>query len=273
MKLSEAIRLGSTVLAPKAGRLHYSELNAGCALGMAAIANGCTFRPVTQPFSEKDRRTLGTEAVWGNWVLATVRRPCQCWRFWVPREMRIKDIIAHLFDYHVMARENWTLEQLVAWVETVEPTNNSSLRSEYEIRPSTIRRDWHPCAPPEVQFETGQSSRVSNARRIGLQQHAQARRSAWYAGRSSVSGGEATGWSPSGSMVPPESRDLLVAFEPRKGPTDKIGAVIVTRNQDGTYLVVHGAGQTLTATDLPSAIDATIACVRSDDAELVNLRA
>jgi hypothetical protein len=27
--------------------------------------------------------------------------------------MRIKDIIAHLFDYHVMARENWTLEQLV----------------------------------------------------------------------------------------------------------------------------------------------------------------
>ena len=113
MKLSEAILLGSTVLAPKAGRQHYSALNAGCALGMAAIANGCTFRPVTQPFTEKDRRTLGTEAVWGNWVLATVRRLCQCWRFRVAHEMRIKDIIAHLFDYHVMARENWTLEQLV----------------------------------------------------------------------------------------------------------------------------------------------------------------
>jgi hypothetical protein len=35
--------------------------------------------------------------------------------------MRIKEIIAHLFDYHIMDKGNWTLEQLVAWVETVEP--------------------------------------------------------------------------------------------------------------------------------------------------------
>jgi hypothetical protein len=35
--------------------------------------------------------------------------------------MRIKDIIAHLFDFHIMDKRNWTLEQLVAWVETVEP--------------------------------------------------------------------------------------------------------------------------------------------------------
>jgi hypothetical protein len=35
--------------------------------------------------------------------------------------MRIKDIIAHLFDYHIMDKRNWTLEDLVAWVETVEP--------------------------------------------------------------------------------------------------------------------------------------------------------
>ena len=50
-----------------------------------------------------------------------VERPCDCWRFSVPHEMRIKDIIAHLFDYHVMAKKNWTLERLAAWVETVEP--------------------------------------------------------------------------------------------------------------------------------------------------------
>jgi hypothetical protein len=37
------------------------------------------------------------------------------------REMRIKDIITHLFDWHVMVKKNWTLERLVAWVETVEP--------------------------------------------------------------------------------------------------------------------------------------------------------
>jgi hypothetical protein len=35
--------------------------------------------------------------------------------------MRIKDIIAHLFDFHVMDKRNWTLERLIAWVETVEP--------------------------------------------------------------------------------------------------------------------------------------------------------
>lgn len=138
MKLSEAILLGSTVLEPKAGRQHYSELNAGCALGMAAVAAGYTFRPVTEPFEEKDRRTLGTETVWGTWVLKRVPRPCACWRFRVPREMRVKDIIAHLFDQHVMFRKNWTLEQLAAWVDSVEP--------EQAVCPSTEseRFDWQP---------------------------------------------------------------------------------------------------------------------------------
>jgi hypothetical protein len=122
MKLSEAILLGSTVLAPKAGGQIFSESQAGCALGMAAVARGCTFRPVTQ-FDRKDRRTLGTEGVWGSWVLTPVPRPCQCWRFLLPREMRIKDIIAHLFDHHVMRKKNWTMEQLVEWVRTVEPND------------------------------------------------------------------------------------------------------------------------------------------------------
>ncbi len=122
MKLSEAILLGSTVLAPQAGRQYSSETKAGCALGMAAIANGCTFRPTTQ-FKQNDRRTLGVEGVWGSWVLTIVGRPCKCWRWVAPREMRIKDIIAHLFDYHVMEKKNWTVEQLVEWVKTVEPND------------------------------------------------------------------------------------------------------------------------------------------------------
>jgi hypothetical protein len=121
MKLSDAILLGSTVLAAQPGRQYFSENEAGCALGMAAIANGCRFHTVTGPIPLKDRRTLGAEGVWGDWVLIVMARPCHCWRFRVPREMRIKDIIAHLFDYHVVARKNWTLDQLVAWVKTVEP--------------------------------------------------------------------------------------------------------------------------------------------------------
>jgi hypothetical protein len=121
MKLSEAILLGSTVLAAKPGGQYFSETEAGCALGMAAIANGCSFRHVTEAVADKDRRTLGAEGVWGKWVLRVVMRPCECWDLRVPREMRIKDLIAHLFDYHVMGKKNWTLEQLVAWVETWEP--------------------------------------------------------------------------------------------------------------------------------------------------------
>jgi len=121
MKLSEAIFLGSTVLAPKAGGQHFSETQQGCALGMAAVARGCTFHTVTGPVDDKDRRTLGVEGIWGAWVLEQVQRPCDCWRIWIRRKMRIKDVIAHLFDYHIMDKRNWTLEQLVAWVETVEP--------------------------------------------------------------------------------------------------------------------------------------------------------
>lgn len=152
MKLSEAILLGSTILAPKAGRQHYSESNAGCALGMAAIANGYTFRTVSGPIPARDRRTIGTEGVWGSWVLTEVRRPCDCWRYRVPREMRIKDIVAHLFDYHVMAKQNWTLEQLVAWVRTVEPNdiapqasvNPDRFRAPFSRRPALAEPPFQP---------------------------------------------------------------------------------------------------------------------------------
>lgn len=121
MKLSEAILLGSTMVAPRAGGQHFSETQQGCALGMAAVARGCTFRSVMLPIDDAEQRTLGVEGVWGTWVLLRVERPCDCWRIWLRRRMRIKDIIAHLFDYHVMGKKNWTLEQLVAWVVTVEP--------------------------------------------------------------------------------------------------------------------------------------------------------
>jgi hypothetical protein len=121
MKLSEAILLGSTMLAAKPGGQYFFETKAGCALGMAAVANGCRFHRVTGAVAENERRTLGAEGVWGKWVLRVVMRPCECWNLRVPREMRIKDIIAHLFDVHVMKKKNWTLNQLVAWVQTWEP--------------------------------------------------------------------------------------------------------------------------------------------------------
>jgi len=143
MKLSEAILLGSTVVRPKAGALQFSGENAACALGMAAIASGCTFYPGECQIPVKDLRTVNVEEIWGRWLLRVVMRPCDCrapitpnrprlkeitTRLFargsaiLPREMRIKDIIAHLFDHHVMGKRDWTLDQLVAWLEQWEPS-------------------------------------------------------------------------------------------------------------------------------------------------------
>jgi len=142
MKLSEAILLGSTVVTPKAGALHFSGENAGCALGMAAIASGCSFSPAQREIPVKDLRTVNVEDIWGPWLLRVVIRPCDCrapvtlsslslkeitaWLFDrgspLPRGMRIKDIIAHLFDHHVMGKRDWTLDQLVGWLERWEPS-------------------------------------------------------------------------------------------------------------------------------------------------------
>ena len=149
MKLSEAILLGSTVLAPQAGRQYSSKTSSGCALGMAAIAKGATFYQV-RAVSEYDRRTLGTEDVWGTWVLTMARRPCDCWRLRVPRELRIKDIIAHIFDYHVRRKENWTLEQLVEWVKTVEPVDAPPPQPVVRAQPGRVIH-WRPLGVQQVQ--------------------------------------------------------------------------------------------------------------------------
>jgi hypothetical protein len=121
MKLSQAMLLGSTVVTPKAGRLHFSGENAGCVLGMAAVASGCTFAPRTRQTPVEDRRTVNSEEIFGTWLLRVVARPCECEPAGIPREMRVKDIIAHLFDCCVMEKQNWTLDQLASWVATWEP--------------------------------------------------------------------------------------------------------------------------------------------------------
>ena len=120
MRLSEAILLGSAVVHPRAGGLRFAGTNEGCALGMAAIAAGGTFCKPLRQIPVKDLRTVNIESIFGPWLLRVVMRPCECRREF-PREMCIKDIIAHLFDVHVMEKKNWSLEQLVEWVQRWEP--------------------------------------------------------------------------------------------------------------------------------------------------------
>jgi len=74
MRLSEAILLGSTVVTPKAGALSFSSENAGCALGMAVIASGGTFRRAECEIPATERRTLNVENLWGAWLLRVVAR-------------------------------------------------------------------------------------------------------------------------------------------------------------------------------------------------------
>ncbi len=146
MRLSEAILLGSTIVTPKAGALRFSGENAGCALGMAVIASGGTFRRQKRDIAASERRTLNVEDLWGAWLLGVVARPCDCrvpltlsrLRFKeitaylrhprsaaLPLEMRIKDIVAHLFDYHVMEARNWTLDRLATWLQPLEPRKSA----------------------------------------------------------------------------------------------------------------------------------------------------
>jgi len=141
MRLSEAILLGSTVVTPKAGALRFARENAGCALGMAVIASGGTFHGAKRQFPITELRTLNVEDIWGEWLLRLVARPCDCRApltlnrlslkeiiaymrrprsAALPREMRIKDIVAHLFDYHVMEERDWTLDRL-----TLAPTSGT----------------------------------------------------------------------------------------------------------------------------------------------------
>jgi hypothetical protein len=144
MKLSDAILLGSTLLAPQAGRQYSAETQSGCALGMAAIATGCTYRRVPA-MPGQESRTLGVEGVWGTWTLERMRRPCKCFFLFLPRKMRVKDIIAHLFDCHVVTKKNWTLDQLVDWVRTVEPSEPAQPQPE----PPRLEIVWR--RPPQLE--------------------------------------------------------------------------------------------------------------------------
>jgi len=162
MKLSEAILLGSTVLAAKPGRQYFPGTEAGCALGMAAIANGCRFRRVTQAVAREEVRTLGAEGVWGKLVLRVVMRPCECSPLRLSREMRIKDIIAHIFDRHVVQKKNWTLDELVAWVQTWEPKEISSLPIQNTVPTSnkiSLERAWTSDRPSKNGSELARLSR------------------------------------------------------------------------------------------------------------------
>lgn len=119
MRLSEAILLGSTSVKSTPGTLLETYPDGGtygCALGMACFAES-----VAVPFDS----WTGLGPVYENWRWLYDRHqiPCGCTRFG-GEDMPAAVVIAHMFDYHVSGKlaPNWTLEQLVDWVRSVEPS-------------------------------------------------------------------------------------------------------------------------------------------------------
>jgi hypothetical protein len=96
----------------------------GCALGMAVIAIGGEYRQCT--LAEYKGRTGGVEDIW-TWLDVYKPATCGCFVSLFPRlmpnvAMSIRETIAHLFDNHVFGKQDWTLDQLIDWVRSVEPT-------------------------------------------------------------------------------------------------------------------------------------------------------
>lgn len=121
MKISTAIALGRTMIKAIAGTRN-NGFGEGCALGMAEAAIGTTGAPFG-----------ASEEAW-PWILS--RRsplPCGCTGSvmfggcnhepYYGRSLPFVSSIVHLFNYHVMTKKDWTLDQLIDWIASVEPAD------------------------------------------------------------------------------------------------------------------------------------------------------
>jgi len=128
MKFVEAMELGSMVVKPTPGLMMNAANQAGCALGMAAEAKGCTWGdPVPRLDNESDddylkrARTTNMELFW-PWLAHSVAFPCDCYKHRSSDSDMAKVVIAHLFDEHVFGVKDWTRERFVEFLKSIEPS-------------------------------------------------------------------------------------------------------------------------------------------------------
>jgi hypothetical protein len=122
MRLSEAILLGSALVVPeKYGVLHkHNHVWSGCVYGMALFACGLRTTRSDSAFKYLKQWTWSTEKPPSNPGL------CEC----NPLSDELLSLgdyrgyIAHYFNEHVMqaVRPYMTIEELVDWVRSVEPS-------------------------------------------------------------------------------------------------------------------------------------------------------
>lgn len=106
MRLSEAIALGRTLIQPVPGIILSRDKTAGCAIGMAIVAGGGGgySRAPMYPWASK-------ESLVHCPVCCRPHATYGCYY----------STIAHIFDDHVMTTGQWTLDQLIDWIRSVEP--------------------------------------------------------------------------------------------------------------------------------------------------------
>lgn len=127
MRLSEAIATGRVLVLPSSGSEWFQD-GSGCARGMALEAVGKRLE-VTRG-QENWKRFL---AEWPWTAELHTKKPCDCifpFSFGSASEATVCGWIVHLFDLHVANTEDWTLDQLIDWVRSVEPAEPAPAESE-----------------------------------------------------------------------------------------------------------------------------------------------
>jgi len=136
MRASEALMLGSTLLKPLMGTWYQQDSSGeeyGCAMGMiqaglAGTAGG--YSPLAIP--------EWMRYPWGR------RLPCDCTGDYVTGSMglmnsrevseyTVQNTVVHLFNYHVMQKEDWTIERIADWLHSVEPAEQPDTREKRTI--------------------------------------------------------------------------------------------------------------------------------------------
>jgi hypothetical protein len=120
--LSDLIRKGSTMIVSEP-HVRWDD-GKGCAIGMAEIALGLP-RFERLCFGYNERHAANIECQPGFEWLQTkyfLKTPCGCLSH---SSTPALNIIAHIFNMHVHGDHSWTLDQLIEWVRSVEPSETA----------------------------------------------------------------------------------------------------------------------------------------------------
>lgn len=137
MKLSLAIATGRTVLTPYAGYF-LARGQRGCALGMAGIADGLALVEEGPRVAIENYKAIETHWPW----LKTEGPKCPvCGN---SSNHFYTDLIAHIFDAHVAGiKSEWTLDQLIDWIRSVEPAEPATEEAQAEENFARMEEDFH----------------------------------------------------------------------------------------------------------------------------------